>query len=62
MQPPPSASVVSVMAYIKTGNVATITRTLEDAGDTYHVVNHLVVATGAHVVTNTYFRREPDYE
>jgi len=58
---PPPPAVVTVMHYLKTGNVSTITRTLEDAGDTYHVVNELRVKAPPEVITvHTYFKRVPD--
>ncbi|KAJ1458986.1 hypothetical protein M885DRAFT_512110 [Pelagophyceae sp. CCMP2097] len=61
VETPPPSSVVSVFLYTKTGNQSVITRTLEDAGETYHVVNHLVVgSTRQQIITHSYFRREPE--
>lgn len=49
------------MHYQKTGNVSTITRTLEDGGDTYHVVNELCLKHPPDVITiHTYFTRVDD--
>jgi hypothetical protein len=57
--PPPA--VISVMHYLKTGNVATITRTLEDDGMTYHVRNELLVKEPPDTVVNDkFFARVPD--
>jgi len=72
---PPDA-VISVMAYKRNGAVATIVRTIEDDGDTYHVENHLTIPLGIggkqasrldnkenklkHIVTHSYFKRDRD--
>mmetsp|Transcript_22385 Transcript_22385/g.68940 ORF Transcript_22385/g.68940 Transcript_22385/m.68940 type:complete len:692 (+) Transcript_22385:106-2181(+) len=52
-------AVISVISYAN-GNVSTIARTLEDHGQTYHVVNELVITNGRTVHTDTYFRRHND--
>ena len=58
---PPAPAVVTVMHYQKTGNVSTITRTLEDGGDTYHVVNELCLKHPPDIITiHTYFTRVDD--
>jgi len=57
----PGDSVISVILYSATGNLATIVRTLEDCGLTYHVQNQLYIQESKEfLLTHTFFSRHRD--